>query len=45
MENRVAQSEDDLSVIENDIDFDNVNNVMKKMRSDSLNWIEDVIKN
>lgn len=45
LENRVAKSEDDLSVIENDIDFDNVNNVMKKMRSDSLNWIEDVIKN
>lgn len=44
LENRVAKSEDDLSVIENDIDFDDVNNVMRKMRNDSLSWLDDAIK-
>lgn len=41
LENRVASNEDDLSVIENEIDYKKVNKKMKEMREKSLTWLKE----
>lgn len=45
LENRVVKDNNDLNIIEQKINFNSVNNMMEKMRDDSLNWLDNAIKN
>ena len=40
LENRVAKDENDLSIIQNDINYEKVNQNMDIMRNESINWLK-----
>lgn len=44
LENRVAKDEDNLSIIENKIDYKKVNEIMKKEREKSINWLKSALE-
>lgn len=44
LENRVAKDNNDLSIIEQKINFSDVNDIMEKMRNNSLKWLDNAIK-
>ena len=44
LENRVAKDENDLSVVENKVEYKEVNSRMNLMRSESINWLINALK-
>lgn len=40
LENRVAQNENNLDIIKNDINYKDINKKLEKMRNESLKWLE-----
>ncbi len=44
LENRVAKDENDMTVVDNKIDFEKVNSIMKKEREKSYKWLEKALK-
>lgn len=43
LENRVAKNENELDIIKNEIDYKMVNENLKKMRNDSINWLKNAL--
>lgn len=43
LENRVAKNEEDISVVENNIDFNNVNRIMIEQREKSTKWLKNAL--
>lgn len=43
LENRVAKNEEDMSVVETNIDFNNVNKIMLEQREKSINWLKNAL--
>ena len=41
LENRVAQDENDMSVINNEIDFSKINSIIDEERKKSIKWLKD----
>ena len=41
LENRVAQDENDISVINNEIDFSKINSIIDEERKKSIKWLKD----
>lgn len=44
LENRVAENEEDLSIVLNEIDYGKVNKKLKKMREESKKWLKDSLE-
>lgn len=44
LENRVAKSSNDLSIISHEIDYKKVNECMQEMREESINWLENALR-
>lgn len=44
LENRVAKDDSDLSVIENKINYNEINRKMEQMRNQSLNWLKNSLE-